>query len=158
MSETTAAKLADTLRELLPSTAEGERVFDEVAALLRSRDEEAGKLSRECDAQKIATDTLARRRDDLERAITRLTQERDAAVQEAGKMREALRDPIAVAESFHEHYERLAPDFGYATRDASAVPWDDVPVDNKRLMVATASEVLAELRGAALSAADQEAT
>ena len=52
-----------------------------------------------------------------------------------------------LARTFHETYERLAPDFGYATREASAVPWDHVPEQNKALMVATATEVLALMAG-----------
>lgn len=49
-----------------------------------------------------------------------------------------------LARAFHENYERLAPEFGYRTREASAKPWADVPDDNKRLMVATAEAVLRE--------------
>ena len=47
-----------------------------------------------------------------------------------------------IAQAFHEAYERLAPDFGYKTREASAKPWDDVPEDNKRLMVAVVRDLL----------------
>lgn len=53
-----------------------------------------------------------------------------------------------VAEWFHEAYERLAPEFGYKTRDASAVPWSDVPEANKRLMIATVADVLARMKEA----------
>lgn len=49
-----------------------------------------------------------------------------------------------VAKAFHEHYERLAPSFGYTTRDSSAVPWAEVPEDNWRLMVATVDAVLSD--------------
>lgn len=42
-----------------------------------------------------------------------------------------------IAKLFHETYERLAPQFGYKTRDASAVPWADVPENNRALMIAT---------------------
>lgn len=56
--------------------------------------------------------------------------------------------PETVAQTFHEAYERLAPDFGYATRKASAVPWADVPEPNRSLMVAVAGEVLATLDAA----------
>jgi hypothetical protein len=42
-----------------------------------------------------------------------------------------------IAQAFHEAYERLAPDHGYKTREASAVAWEDVPADNKNLMIAT---------------------
>lgn len=47
----------------------------------------------------------------------------------------------AVARAFHEAYERLAPQFGYRTREASAVPWEDVPQANRDLMVATVASV-----------------
>lgn len=46
-----------------------------------------------------------------------------------------------VAEAFHEAYERLAPDHGYETREASAVAWEDVPEQNRGLMVAVISEL-----------------
>lgn len=51
-----------------------------------------------------------------------------------------------LARLFHHHYERLAPEFGYRTRERSAVPWRDVPPDNKKLMIATAKAVLEDLR------------
>jgi hypothetical protein len=47
-----------------------------------------------------------------------------------------------LAQRFHETYERLAPSYGYSTRKASSVPWDDVPENNKRLMVAVCAELL----------------
>jgi hypothetical protein len=50
-----------------------------------------------------------------------------------------------VARAFHEAYERLASTFDYATREASAKPWADVPEANRRLMVATVAEVRALL-------------
>lgn len=40
-----------------------------------------------------------------------------------------------VAAAFHETYESLAPLHGYNTREASAVPWEDVPEDNRELMM-----------------------
>lgn len=55
----------------------------------------------------------------------------------------------ALAQQFHEAYERLAPQFGYETRRASAVQWADVPPANRDLMIAVCAEVLA--RGASLS-------
>ena len=48
----------------------------------------------------------------------------------------------ALAQRFHEIYERLAPQFGYVTRRKSAVPWADVPERNRALMVATCRELL----------------
>ena len=54
-------------------------------------------------------------------------------------------DGEALAQRFHEAYERLAPSFGYETREASAKPWADVPDQNKRLMIAVCGEMLAAL-------------
>ena len=52
-----------------------------------------------------------------------------------------------MARKFHEHYEALAPSFGYKTREESAVPWDEVPVQNKALMVATCLALMSEVFG-----------
>lgn len=51
-----------------------------------------------------------------------------------------------LAEAFHEAYERLAPKYGYNTRQESAVPWSDVPEGNKNLMVDVAHEMLTFIR------------
>jgi hypothetical protein len=40
-----------------------------------------------------------------------------------------------IARYFHQEYESLAPLFGYETREASAVPWSQVPLANKMLMI-----------------------
>ncbi len=50
-----------------------------------------------------------------------------------------------IARRFHEAYERLAPDYGYKTREASAVTWEEVPETNRQLMIATVSEVMSGL-------------
>ena len=47
-----------------------------------------------------------------------------------------------IARAFHETYERLAPDHGYKTREASAKPWEEVPESNRNLMVAVVGELL----------------
>lgn len=54
-------------------------------------------------------------------------------------------DPESVAKLFHETYERLAPVFNYETRERTRVTWEQVPEQNKRLMIATAADVLATL-------------
>lgn len=52
-------------------------------------------------------------------------------------------DEVAqIAQAFHESYERQASDFGYKTRTASAVPWEDVPAANKALMCAVVADLL----------------
>jgi hypothetical protein len=51
-------------------------------------------------------------------------------------------DAETLARWFHEEYERLAPSFGYRTREESAVPWEEVPLKNRKLMEATAFGVM----------------
>jgi hypothetical protein len=48
----------------------------------------------------------------------------------------------AIAKAFHEAYEQLAPSYSYKTREASAVPWEQVPDNNRRLMIAVVAELL----------------
>ena len=63
--------------------------------------------------------------------------------------------PELVARAFHEAYERLAPSFGYETRTESAVPWEQVPNNNRALMTAVAAVVIPRIAARALrSAAD----
>lgn len=50
----------------------------------------------------------------------------------------------AIAREFHEAYERLAPKHGYSTRKESAVPWQDVPQQNRELMIAVVEDLLRE--------------
>lgn len=50
-----------------------------------------------------------------------------------------------IAKAFHEAYERLAPSFGYETRRESAVSWEQVPEQNRQLMIAVAGEVMCSL-------------
>ena len=47
-----------------------------------------------------------------------------------------------LAQLFHEYYEEMAPDFDYRTRKASAVPWLDVPENNRNLMIAVCQRLL----------------
>ena len=47
-----------------------------------------------------------------------------------------------IARHFHETYERLAPEFGYETRQESRTDWSKVPPENKALMVAVTQELL----------------
>lgn len=50
-----------------------------------------------------------------------------------------------LARYFHQTYENLAPHYGYETRKASAVPWAQVPENNRRLMIAVCESVLHRL-------------
>lgn len=47
-----------------------------------------------------------------------------------------------IARAFHESYERQAPDFGYETRKASRTAWEQVPAQNRGLMVAVVLDLL----------------
>lgn len=47
-----------------------------------------------------------------------------------------------IAEAFHDIYERLAPEHGYETREASRKPWGEVPENNRELMTAVVEELL----------------
>jgi len=49
-----------------------------------------------------------------------------------------------IARKFHEAYERLAPQFGYKTREESAKPWNEVPENNRNLMIAVCEEISRE--------------
>lgn len=53
--------------------------------------------------------------------------------------------PEQIAKKFHELYEEMAPDFGYKTREDSAVPWEEVPETNKNLMRAVCDRILTYL-------------
>ena len=44
---------------------------------------------------------------------------------------------IELAKLFHKVYEELAPDYGYVTKADSAKPWEEVPENNRELMIAT---------------------
>lgn len=54
----------------------------------------------------------------------------------------ATSEAETIAKAFHTAYERLAPKFAYDTRSESAVPWQQVPERNRRLMIATVQRLL----------------
>jgi hypothetical protein len=45
----------------------------------------------------------------------------------------------AIARAFHERYEAYASEHGYETRPESACAWEDVPENNRALMVHVAA-------------------
>ena len=63
--------------------------------------------------------------------------------------------PEQLAHKFHDTYERLALSFNYMTREASAVPWSEVPAANKRLMIAVCTEILQDLESLARAMIDE---
>lgn len=61
------------------------------------------------------------------------------------RLESVLAQSELLARLFHEAYERLAPDFGYRTRQESAVPWADVPETNRRLMISICASVVVQI-------------
>lgn len=59
-------------------------------------------------------------------------------------MKDYLTDPFDLAILFHNTYERLAPDFGYETREETKN--FDAESPNGRLMVAVCAEIQRELK------------
>lgn len=53
-------------------------------------------------------------------------------------------ETVALAKRFHSWYEVLAPKYDYKTRSESAVPWDELPKNNRTLMVAVCRQILDE--------------
>ena len=64
------------------------------------------------------------------------------------------KDVEALARSFHESYERLAPQFGYETRQETRK--FDAASDNGRLMIAVCAELLNEARNTPAPSAQGE--
>jgi hypothetical protein len=50
-----------------------------------------------------------------------------------------------LAREFHAAYELLAPTFDYETKPESRTKWEQVPEQNRMLMVATAATVIGRL-------------
>ncbi len=57
-----------------------------------------------------------------------------------------MTDAERIARRFHELYELFAPEYeyGYKTREATAVSWDQVPDQNKTLMIAVVDNLIIE--------------
>ena len=51
-------------------------------------------------------------------------------------------DAETFAKFFHKQYEELAPHHGYETKPESKVPFDELPLENRSLMVHVCAEVL----------------
>ena len=56
------------------------------------------------------------------------------------------RNAVALAKRFHELYEELAPTVGYETRQDTRKPWAELPRENRQLMIAVCSVILAQMR------------
>lgn len=48
----------------------------------------------------------------------------------------------SIAKAFHDSYELQAGNFGYETREASRKPWDQVPENNRSLMIAVVQDLI----------------
>ena len=61
-----------------------------------------------------------------------------------------------LASLFHSTYEDLAPTYGYETRKESAVPWSEVPEQNRLLMCEVVSRVRSEFTHARVAELERE--
>jgi hypothetical protein len=128
-----------SLRYRLTQLAEREMLTADLEALVDRQAKIEGRLKETLERAIRAERREARWRDELaelRRPFWRKLLGRPAS--------DAPRDPEPIARRFHENYERLAPSFGYETREASAVPWEMVPEQNRGLMVATVAALLDE--------------
>jgi trehalose-6-phosphatase len=55
-----------------------------------------------------------------------------------------MSDPEKLAKRFHELYEQLASNHGYETRKESNKPWEEVPENNKALMIDVCEHIIEE--------------
>lgn len=82
--------------------------------------------------------------------VDQLSMTRAMTVEEADRLSEEGKgfwvtmhpDAEPIAKEFHAAYEGLAPFHGYETREASAKPWEEVPTNNRELMIATVDQLL----------------
>lgn len=81
---------------------------------------------------------------DCKRELARLTREMIRYEKRIAALQVHL-TAEGLAQRFHEIYERLAPEYGYVTREDSRTSWELVPTQNKQLMVETCRELLATL-------------
>jgi hypothetical protein len=47
-----------------------------------------------------------------------------------------------IGQFFHDEYERLAPEHGWETQDATRVHWNDLPPNNRALMIRAVRSLL----------------
>ena len=93
------------------------------------------------DVMTLITD-LGERLTELDRQYLNLKARVDRGTGPPRPSKRVLSGAPEVARQFHYTYERLAPQFDYETRKASAVLWEDVPAQNKALMIAVVEELL----------------
>jgi hypothetical protein len=55
-----------------------------------------------------------------------------------------LNDSELIAKRFHEVYEDLAPTMGWETQERSRKTWEELPIENKWLMVKVVEQLMEE--------------
>lgn len=53
-----------------------------------------------------------------------------------------MNTPEAIARRFHEEYERRASDHGWTTQERSRKAWENIPEENRSLMMAVVTALL----------------
>ena len=79
---------------------------------------------------------------EVEKIEFAITLDREHQTSEADARGNNLLSAEQLAEKFHTLYEGFAPEYGYKTRDQSAVPWAEVPEQNKKLMIRVCRTIL----------------
>ena len=81
--------------------------------------------------------------DDLERDVRRLERELEERVPDRDPL-----DPMRpkhrkdLARWLHREYEEIAADVGWQTQDGTSVPFEDLPPENREVMVQLAERIL----------------
>ncbi len=120
-----------------PAATEAVRVTDGVIALYRP-----GPVRNPWHCYNTRTGEFIECRTDDQVASYHAIPPNPVRVPERAEATPADRRAASLARLFHATYERLAPRFGYRTREASAKPWAEVPEENRALMTAVCAELL----------------
>jgi hypothetical protein len=63
-------------------------------------------------------------------------------MEEAQRMNEYETQIEAIARAFHERYEEQADEHGWKPQEATRVAWEDLPEENRSLMIAVVRDLL----------------
>ena len=147
ISYLTTKEMIEVLRR---SSDMWESDLDDVADRMESLRAKLEAVTRERDEGIVVARDNKEWCDMARKELEEVKRERDEAVRQRDEVWLSHSDED-IARYFHEEYERLAPRFGYETREESRVPWEDVP--NRDLMIATTTDVRLRMVAKATKAA-----
>jgi chromosome segregation ATPase len=112
---------------------------EEALRIIKAQQAEIDRLQAEITRLRAVNASLVVRNREMAQELADLKNWRHALQESLSEIEGSAEE---LARTFHETYERLAPQFHYETREASAVPWHLVPAVNRNLMIAVAAEIL----------------